>query len=176
MKPLWKGVIVCLVQVSLVAGIGAKLRYDRATRPRLWVKVAPWDPSMPNRGRYLSLQVEVPARGFTIPAQPVKPPFVGYVPFSMQYGNLQVDGNQLIAVRTPDSSGTSVNIIMENGQMMARISDPVAYYIPENAKDPAHLNKGEELWAEVTLPKKGPLRPIRLAIKKDGVLTPLHLQ
>lgn len=168
--------ILCVVQVALVAGIGAKLRYDRATRPRLWVKVAPWDPSMPIRGRYLSLQIEVPARGFTVAAQPVNPPFTGYIPFSMQYGKLEVDGNQLIAVRTPDSSGTSMNIIMEDGQMMARISDPIDYYIPENAKDPARVNKGEELWAEVTLPKNGPPRPIRLGIKKDGVLTPLNLQ
>ena len=176
MKPIWKGVIVCVVQVALVAGIGAKLLYDRATRPRLWVKVAPWDPSMPIRGRYLSLQMEVPAHGFTIPVQPVKPPYKGYVPFSTQYGDLQVQGKQLIAVRTPDFSGTSVNVTMENGQPVARINDSIDYYIPENAKDPARVGKGEELWAEVTLPKKGPPRPIRLGIKKDGVLTPLNLR
>jgi hypothetical protein len=34
---------------------------------------------------------------------------------------------------------------------------------------------GEELWVEVTLPRRGPPRPIRLAVKKDGVLTPLDL-
>ena len=29
-------------------------------------------------------------------------------------------------------------------------------------------------WAEVTLPRKGAPRPIRLAVKKNGVLTPLQ--
>ena|SRR5487761_92126 len=176
MSSMWKGAIVCVVQVTLVAGIGAKLRYDRATRPRLWVKVAPWDPSMPIRGRYLSLQMEVPARGFTIPIQPIKPPYRGYVPYSMQYGKLQVEGNQLVAVRTPEFTGTSVTITLENGQPMAKINESINYYIPENAKDPARVGKGEELWAEVTLPKKGPPRPIRLGIKKNEALTPLNLR
>lgn len=30
-----------------------------------------------------------------------------------------------------------------------------------------------QLWAEVTLPRKGPPRPIRLGVKKGGLLTPL---
>ena len=32
-----------------------------------------------------------------------------------------------------------------------------------------------ELWAEVTIPRKGPPRPIRLAIKKDGKLEPVEI-
>ena len=36
-------------------------------------------------------------------------------------------------------------------------------------------DRGEELWVEVTLPKQGGPRPIRLAVKKDGVLAPLEL-
>jgi hypothetical protein len=34
-------------------------------------------------------------------------------------------------------------------------------------------DKEVEVWAEVTLPRRGPPRPIRLGIKKDGVVTPL---
>jgi hypothetical protein len=57
-----------------------------------------------------------------------------------------------------------------------RIKDsnqPLAFFIPEHVPDPSIRAAGEELWAEVTLPRKGPPRPIRLAVKKDGVLTPL---
>ncbi|MCZ6514734.1 MAG: hypothetical protein O6850_02600 [Acidobacteria bacterium] len=32
-----------------------------------------------------------------------------------------------------------------------------------------------QLWAEVTLPRQGPPRPIRLGVKKEGLLTPLDL-
>jgi hypothetical protein len=51
----------------------------------------------------------------------------------------------------------------------------VDYFIPKHADDPSQRPQGEELWVEVTVPPKGPPRPIRLGIKKSGVLTPLLL-
>jgi hypothetical protein len=58
------------------------------------------------------------------------------------------------------------------------IGDPsgqqIAFFIPEHAADPSFRPAGEELWAEVTLPRSGPPRPIRLGVKKNGVLTPLE--
>jgi hypothetical protein len=53
-------------------------------------------------------------------------------------------------------------------------SEQLAFFIPEHVPDPSIRSAGEELWAEVTLPRKGAPRPIRLAVKKDGVLTPLQ--
>jgi len=53
-------------------------------------------------------------------------------------------------------------------------NERLAFFIPEHVPDPSIRPAGEELWAEVTLPRKGPPRPIRLAVKKDGVLTPLE--
>jgi hypothetical protein len=53
--------------------------------------------------------------------------------------------------------------------------EPLVYFIPEHAPDPSRRAADEELWVEVTLPKKGPLRPIRLGVKKGGVLTPLPI-
>jgi hypothetical protein len=38
--------------------------------------------------------------------------------------------------------------------------------------DPSIRAPGEELWVEVTLPRRGPPRPIRLGVKKDGVMIP----
>jgi len=55
----------------------------------------------------------------------------------------------------------------------AFLGESLAFFIPEHVPDPSRLAPGEELWVEVTLPKKGPLRPIRLAKKKDGRFTPL---
>jgi hypothetical protein len=52
---------------------------------------------------------------------------------------------------------------------------PVAFFIPEHVLDPSRRPAGEELWVEVTVPGKGPPRPIRLGVKKDGALTPLDL-
>ena len=52
----------------------------------------------------------------------------------------------------------------------------VVFFIPQNVPDPSRRAAGEELWVEVSLPKKGAPRPIRLGVKKDGVLTPLGLR
>jgi hypothetical protein len=44
--------------------------------------------------------------------------------------------------------------------------EPVPFFLPELAQDPTQLAPGEELWVEVTLPKSGPPRAIRLAVKR----------
>ncbi len=50
---------------------------------------------------------------------------------------------------------------------------PVAFFIPEHAKDPSRRLPGEELWVQASLPKSGMPRPVQLGIKKDGVLLPI---
>ncbi|MEI9811940.1 MAG: GDYXXLXY domain-containing protein [Acidobacteriota bacterium] len=52
----------------------------------------------------------------------------------------------------------------------------VVYFIPEGVPDPSRLEPGEELWAEVSVPEKGLPRPIQLAVKKNGLITPLQLR
>ena len=42
---------------------------DRATRPRVWVETAPYDPDLPIRGRYVSLQIVVDAPGIEPPPE-----------------------------------------------------------------------------------------------------------
>ncbi len=59
MKPrLLQGLAVAVVHVLIVAGLGGKLIWDRATRPRVWARTAPVDPDLPIRGRYVSLRLE----------------------------------------------------------------------------------------------------------------------
>jgi hypothetical protein len=54
---------------------------------------------------------------------------------------------------------------------------PVVFFIPPNVPDPAVRPAGEELWVEVSLPKRGAPRPIRLGVKKSGgEITPLDLR
>jgi hypothetical protein len=54
----------------------------------------------------------------------------------------------------------------------------VLFFVPEHTLPFETLRAGRnapELWAEVTLPHKGPPRPIRLALKKAGKLEPLDI-
>ncbi|HEY2419656.1 MAG TPA: hypothetical protein VGH84_17200 [Steroidobacteraceae bacterium] len=46
----------------------------------------------------------------------------------------------------------------------ARLSGWSDFFIPEHAKSPFPLQKGQELWALVTVPPTGPVRPVKLAV------------
>lgn len=169
MRAAYKGLILAGLQLALVMSLGGKLLIDRANLPRVWARGFPYDPNMPIRGRYVSLQLEaqLPRRA------------VGGVN-AVSRATLRVENEQLIAVPTEhyNFSGVLIAPRQRRGSDNAStvvIQDPVAFYIPEHVADPSRRKPNEELWVEVTIPKKGPPRPIRLGVKKDGVLTPLAL-
>ena len=174
MKPLVKGVLLAVLQIAIVLSLGGKMLYDRATRPRVWVKTAPVDPDLPLRGRYVSLRLEVQARNlFDELRKPV--PIVTWRWQEYVTAELRAENGQLIAVKTEE--GTGVRVLRQSAQdtSIAALYEPVAFFIPENIPDPSRRAQGEELWVEVTVPKKGPPRPIRLGVKKDGKLSPLEI-
>ena len=145
------------------------------------------------RGRYLSLQLTVDGCQSTLPSalhatfprnsdgttRPTgfKVNWQGAVQFR---ANLKVEGNKLVAIRIPEADQTSkgVNVTAMPGAACEamRIDEPVDFYIAEHAADPSRLSKGQELWIEVTIPPKGPPRPVQLAQKQDGAWTPLAFQ
>ena len=73
--------------------------------------------------------------------------------------NLPIRGRYLALRLVPEPNAQSY--AETNNQM-------VSFFVPEHA-----LPLEGELWAEVTIPHKGPPRPIRLALKKSGKLEPL---
>ena len=175
MTPLIKGLVLAAVHVGLVASLGAKLLYDRAIRPRVWTLAAPYDPNLPIRGRYVSLQLVVEPRG----VRETKPGSVSQPPQSI---NLRVEGNRLVAeANAPqpdyDPSDLQLRFIDRRGEKLAVLVEPVVFFITEHITDPSRRQEGEELWVEVTIPKKGPPRPIRLGVKKgDGPIVPLAIR
>lgn len=185
MKPLYRGLILAALQLALVLSLGGKFLYDRATRPRVWARTANYDPDLPIRGRYVSLRVEVTIEGFSLP----DPKYGSRYEWSRyEYRapvRLAVKDDKLIAVPSSENdAGAGVYAAPRTQYVQGRLTtsqelyvdEPVAFFIPEHAANPASLNPGEELWVEVTVPKKGPPRPIRLGIKQNGVLSPLHLE
>jgi hypothetical protein len=171
MKPWVKGAVIAIAHVGLVASLGAKLLYDRATRPRVWALTAPYDPDLPIRGRYVSLQLVVEPRGIqeTKPGPGWQPP---------QSVVLRVEDSRLVAEAKRGESGYDpsalhVQFLQRQDQKLALLDKPVAFFITEHIPDPSRRPPGEELWVEVTIPKKGPPRPIRLGVKRaDGPIVP----
>jgi len=179
-----RGWLVAAVQLAMIASLGAKMLYDRKTRPRAWARVVPFDPNMPIRGRYVSLQMEVEVPGLRPPVDPnqnqawwqsVATPVI----FSEENHRLvakKEEGLSEADVYRLDSNAVIFRRTWRDGELRALVRDPVLFFIPENVQDPSRRVPGEELWVEVTLPKKGPPRPIRLAvIRQDGTFRPLEL-
>lgn len=172
---LLKGIAVGLVHTMMVAGLGAKFLVDRATRPRVWARAAPVDPDLPIRGRYVRLRLEAGIDpGLTLPADSTD-----RTATSMERSRrvmLSERGRQLVASAAPQEMGLFAHSIDRDGHQVAVLDRPVAFFIPEHVADPSRLGPGEELWVEVTVPETGLPRPIRLGVKKGGVLVPLALE
>jgi uncharacterized membrane-anchored protein len=191
-----KALLLAGLHLALVLSLGGKLLFDRATRPRYWLKAAPVDPDLPIRGRYVRLRVEVPVVGATLPALEPRPKHVKETdPWPPRWRRhalrvrLEPNGQELVARAqgTPNPQHIVLYDSRNNATLPERmrdlpesawvveLNDAVPFFIPEHVPDPSRRENGEELWVEVTLPKKGPVRPIRLGVKKDGKLTVLNL-
>jgi hypothetical protein len=86
---------------------------------------------------------------------------------------LEVVNGQLLARKTNRSTGNTVQWWpTRQGHDAFLLSSSLTFFVPEHAETP-HLKSGDELWAEVTIPRKGPPRPIQLAVKHGTQWTPL---
>jgi hypothetical protein len=152
MKTLQKGLAVAVIQILIVLSVGGKLLYDRATKPRVWVRTASIDPDLPIRGRYLTLNLEVHTAEPLLVQDPKHPGLYSGGP----YVDLAVENNQLIAHKTERPTGMTINSLAWRRNARADtyvLSSPVLFFLPEHAEVP-RLGSNGELWAEVTVPKK----------------------
>ncbi len=186
-------VALLIIQFLLVSSVAAKYLYQRWTCPRVWTRAAAIDPELPMRGRYLALQVTVDGCQSTLPSAKdatfprdvngaIKPgPFSLRLPQPVYFwANLKVENDKLVAIRIQDPGehpeGQQVAAPAGAPCDQMRLFDPANFYIADTAESPLPLKPGQELWIEVTIPPKGPPRPIQLALKQDGGWKPLAMQ
>jgi hypothetical protein len=165
----WRGLIIAVAHLALVSSLALKYANDRRTLPRVWVRTAPYDPDLPIRGRYVRIQIETEVDPAVMPdAHGVSNGF------QSEPARLAVDNDQLWV--RPDPKGDRMWIAGSvTDRPGYRLGEPLAYFIPEHVDDPSRRPEGEELWVEVSVPRHGPPRPIRLGVKRGGELTPLEL-
>ena len=185
-------VALLILQLAIVSSIAAKYLFERWRCPRVWTRASAFDPNLPMRGRYLSLQLTVDGCQSTLPSAKrgifprdysgaLKPgPFVlGGQPVDFR-ARLKVQNNRLIALRIEGQEdltmGEEVSAASGTPCDQMRLESPVDFYIAEQAQSPLPLKPGQELWIEVTVPHKGPPRPIQLALKDNGAWHPLSLE
>jgi hypothetical protein len=196
---LARALVLIVLQVGIVGSLAAKYEYDRAHCPRVWTRAFSYDPSSPIRGRYATLQLEIDAPGVFNPGPLVESrnptaqrmalapcndgmtssKVINYEPV-WQYRpvRLQVDNGHLAGVPDHNSNISAQYSRDSCGKSRTVIADAVNFYVPEHAENlPTWTNRTTpktEWWVEVTLPKKGPPRPLRLGTKRaNGEITPL---
>jgi len=200
-KPMTKAVVVALVQILLISSLGAKLLYDRRTCPRAWFKTRRYDPNLPIRGRYLSLQLEVKDTrspeeieakfGNEIRAQEnqrTKYPYPGPFFFGRECGAITVRDGVPVAVFDQGALAASVRNCESlsftrqrnegaTNNTTLHLDEAVLFFVPDTAEDPSRGRAGEEVWVLATIPRKGPPRPIMLGSKKadESAIRPLKL-
>lgn len=187
-------IALLLIQLALVSSIASKYLYQRATCPRVWTRTVAHDQKFSMQGRYLSLQLTVDGCQSTLPSAlratfprnpdgTTKP--TGFTVNNDQHpitfrANLKVEKGKLLAIRIPEadlrSKGENVTAMPGSACDAMRLDQPVDFYIAEHGADPTALKQGQELWIEVTVPPKGPPRPLQLALKQDGAWKPLAFQ
>jgi hypothetical protein len=169
-------IAVLVIQLAIVCLIAAKYFYQRGTCPRVWTRAAVYDPDLFMRGRYLSMQLTVDGCQAAIRDEDrIASGRDGSISFP---ATLAVKNNTLVALRSTGwryQSGT-LDVIQRSGAscQAMMLQPPVDFYIAEHAQSPLPAKQGDELWIEVTVPPKGPPRPLQLAMKHpDGAWQPL---
>jgi len=170
MNQVQKGLLFAVIQVLLVSSLGAKLLWDRETSPRGWAATRGYDPNLPIRGRYINISLLVKADG-------VFPPSQGPVTFpanAPQNVDLAVENGRIVAIPASRYTGLTVSAPqLRDGEVLATLSPPVVYFLPEHAINPMRGQPAGTLFLEVTLPRKGPPRPIRFGTKVGSEIVPL---
>jgi hypothetical protein len=195
MKPLTKALAVAGIQVLLVCSLGAKLLYDRQTRPQAWFKAERYDPNLPIRGRYLSLQFQVsdPRTQAEVEAkfhneiqmqetQQARFNLPDHYDFGRECGSIALQGSTPVAQFDGGGNGWNCDNLRfvhrkTDAGIDMRLDEQVLFFIPDTAPDVTHLKSGEELWVLATIPRQGPPRPIALGIKHagDSTITPVAM-
>jgi hypothetical protein len=172
---------LCAVQIAIVSTIAAKYLYERHFCPRVWVQVSQFDPDTVMRGRYFALQPVVDACSLDKKlAEHMNPE---------TRGDWHVDESWEWTVKLLPRDGTLIPVIsgledddvyrlrLYAGQpcQTARTNQTIEFYVAEHSKSPFPLPSGSEAWLSATIPPTGPPRAVQLAIKQNGVLTPLKL-
>jgi hypothetical protein len=175
MNALQKGLLFAGLQVALVSSLGAKLLWDRGHLPRGWAVTRSYDPEALIRGRYAYISLLVKADK-VFPELSQQPP-ASVRGYGSQNVYLTVENGRVVANPADHITGLTVSGPEWQGEeKLATLFPPVVYFLPEHVADPTRPGRNATLFVEVTIPRKGPPRPIRLAIQGDKTFTLLEIK
>ncbi len=149
-SPRSTGILLLVVHLLLVACIGLQYAYDKATLPRVWVKVL-WTK---NPGGYVTLRpcpVTAPyGKTFRAPVR------------------LKITPQGLVA--EPGTRGDRVEVMRDGTQPVPCLYGTMPFYAGDAGRIPA----GREIWAEYLIPRNADPRPLRLGVKEPQGVVPIE--
>lgn len=176
MTNLQRGLLFAAIQVALVSSLGGKLLLDRTTQPRGWALTRGYDPDLIIRGRYVSVSL-------VVRADKVYPGAADQIALNPRFSarfsgsnnvTLTVENSLVVAIPSDHVTGFTLSgPELRDGQVVSQLYPPVVYFLPEHAANPLQSRAKGATVLEVTIPKKGPPRPIRFGIKVGEQITPL---
>ena len=157
-----KGLLLAALHLALVMSLAAKLHWDRARLPRVWIK-ADWSQrDQPLRGHYLRLELKVdltPGGGWKNGAWPAR--------LSVREGRLMAD---------PSPGPARTHVRAKPDQRTGELVEALSYYVGDRAAHLPDRLAQQELWLEVSVPATGLPRPIRLGVLRGDRVEPLAVQ
>ena len=163
MSPRAKGMLLAGVHLALVLSLAGKFSWDRARLPRVWAAARTVDRDQPIRGRYLHAQLQVDLAGSGMWKSGAILPV-----------RLAVNENRLVANYAPVPAGLHVRVSPD--ERTGVLLEPLAYFVPDPAAGLPQPQSAEDLWIEVSVPKAGPPRPIRLGVRRGDRVEPLAVR
>ena len=166
------GLLLAGVQAVLILSTAAMFWFDRQISPRAWVRTEPVDPSLPIRGRYITLNMVVPLRSDRLKISD------GDLLNTYQRIQLVAVGDRLIADIEDNAKSNLIDgsIRQSGDDWVVRPDHQLAFFIPPDVQDPSIQPDGRTLWVEVTVPRSGAPRPIQLGLDVNGLIQPLLLR
>jgi hypothetical protein len=94
---------------------------------------------------------------------------------------LAVENGTLVAHKSDVDTGVSIAMYWQQRECSNQpkqsqelyLDQVVPFFVPEHAPELSQRKVGDEVWAEVSVPRKGPPRPIQLALKRGTEWKPL---
>lgn len=152
-----RALLVLAAHLALAGVLYGHLAVARAVHPRAWVRVRPYDPVDPLRGRYVRLSLE---------------PVDGRSDAARTRVVLTVEDGRVVAHDAPaGAAGLGLSSVAADSGTVV-LADPVAIFIPEHIPDPSRVGGGRELWVEVSVPPGGRPLPLRWEERPAGLSAP----
>ncbi len=170
MKLRRPGLTVAAAQLLLVAGLFVTLDLNQRSLPTVWVPIPEFFPSTWSGGARIWLSLEVvPADG----RYPEPTPDFGPLPRRSAFHafHLFISHNRLTAEIAKNRLGFYVTSKRDpDGRMHLMLPRVVSVVVPADAPAPPRAENGDEFLVEVAVPNSGAPRPVRLGIRRNGVL------